>query len=189
METTGCAAAEDSMSVNRCCTTIRATFCDYGLNLFAAVWSQMNPEVYSEFARGLGLNKSLLERLYDSYASFKGSELADLCTVRLRENYRSHKAITDLTAELFYAGDLVAASTQPRHDDFYPLSFFTARGDDEQHVNSTGFYNNAEVTCIDTCHQDMCKDVLMIVDQLSLNTFAVLLIYARHVSVFTTVSR
>jgi len=187
METTGCAAAEDSMSVNRCCTTIRATFCDYGLNLFAAVWSQMNPEVYSEFARGLGLNKSLLERLYDSYASFKGSELADLCTVRLRENYRSHKAITDLTAELFYAGDLVAASTQPRHDDFYPLSFFTARGDDEQHVNSTGFYNNAEVTCVCTCHQDMCKDVLRIVDQLSLNTFAVLLICARHVSVLTTV--
>ena len=122
---------------------------DCGLKPLAAVGSQMNPEVYSEFARGLGLNKSLLERLYDSYASFKGSELADLCTVRLRENYRSHKAITDLTSELFYAGDLVAASTQPRHDDFYPLSFFTARGDDEQHINSTGFYNNAEVTCLE----------------------------------------
>jgi len=100
----------------------------------------------------MGLNKSLLERLYESYTSLKGSELAGLCTVRLRENYRSHKAITDLTSELFYAGDLIAASTQPRHDDFYPLSFFTARGDDEQHVNSTGFYNNAEVTYVHACH-------------------------------------
>ena len=108
---------------------------------------QMNPEVYSEFACGLGLNKSLLERLYDDYASLKNSGLAELCTVRLCENYRSHDAIIDLTSELFYAGCLVAATSQPRHQRFYPLSFFTARGDDEQHVNSTGFYNNAEVTC------------------------------------------
>ena len=112
----------------------------------------MNPEVYSEFARSLGLNKSLLERLYDSYTCVKESELASLCTVNLRENYRSHKAIIDLTSELFYAGGLTASSMQPRHKDFYPLSFFTARGDDEQHVNSTAFYNNAEVTC----HKCMC---------------------------------
>jgi len=112
----------------------------------------MNPEVYSEFARGLGLNKSLLERLHDTYASFKHSELADLCMVCLRENYRSHEAITNLTSELFYGGDLVAAGMQPRHDDLYPLSFFTARGDDEQHMNSTGFYNNAEVMCTLACH-------------------------------------
>ena len=112
---------------------------------------QMNPEVYSEFARSLGLNKSLLERLYDSYVSFRSSELADLCTVCLRENYRSHKAIIDLTSELFYAGGLTASSVQPRHDDFYPLGFFTARGDDEQHINSTAFYNNAEVMYMHTC--------------------------------------
>ena len=121
---------------------------------------QMNPEVYSEFARSVGLNKSLLERLYDSYTSFKDSELADLCTVCLRENYRSHKAIIDLTSELFYAGGLVASSMQPQHEDFYPLSFFTARGDDEQHVNSTAFYNNAEVTLhayIHTVHTSDCN--------------------------------
>ena len=116
------------------------------------VWLQMNPEVYSEFARSLGLNKSLLERLYDGYTSSQCSELADLCTVRLRENYRSHEAIIDLTSELFYAGGLVASSKQPRHKYFYPLSFFTARGDDEQHVNSTAFYNNAEVTNSDLLH-------------------------------------
>jgi len=110
------------------------------------LWLQMNPVVYSEFARSRGLNKSLLERLYDSYTCLKSSSvLADLCTVQLRQNYRSHQAIIDLTSELFYAGGLVAGSQQPQHKDFYPLSFFTARGDDEQHVNSTAFYNNAEV--------------------------------------------
>jgi len=108
----------------------------------------MNPEVYSEFTRSMGLNKSLLERLYDCYTSLKNCALADLCTVRLQENYRSHKAIIDLTSELFYAGGLVASSDQPRHTDFYPLSFFTARGDDDQHVNSTAFYNNAEVSFV-----------------------------------------
>jgi len=116
----------------------------------------MNPEVYSEFACRLGLNKSLLERLYDSYTSVKDSELASLCTVNLRENYRSHKAIIDLTSELFYASGLTASSVQPQHEDFYPLSFFTARGDDEQHVNSTAFYNNAEVmhhNCMYTVQQ------------------------------------
>jgi len=109
----------------------------------------MNPEVFSEFARSLNLNKSLLERLYDSYTHCKQtSKLADLCIVQLRENYRSHEAIIDLTSELFYSGCLVAGSRQPQHTEFYPLSFFTARGDDEQHVNSTSFYNCAEVTSL-----------------------------------------
>jgi len=119
----------------------------------------MNPEVYSAFARSLQLNKSLLERLYDTYTSLKGSELAELCTVHLRENYRSHKAIIDLTSELFYTGGLIASSTQPRHTDFYPLSFFTARGDDEQHINSTAFYNNAEVSLDTRNKYDVIKGI------------------------------
>jgi superfamily I DNA and/or RNA helicase len=63
----------------------------------------------------------------------------------LVENYRSHKAIIDYTSELFYERRLIASGNQPRHDVFYPLTFFTARGEDCQHQNSTAFYNNAEV--------------------------------------------
>lgn len=40
----------------------------------------------------------------------------------------------------------MASGKQPPHKDFYPLTFFTARGEDVQEKNSTAYYNNAEVT-------------------------------------------
>lgn len=49
------------------------------------------------------------------------------------------------TSELFYEGKLMASGKQPPHKDFYPLTFFTARGEDVQEKNSTAYYNNAEV--------------------------------------------
>lgn len=49
------------------------------------------------------------------------------------------------TSELFYDGKLMASGKQPSHKDFYPLTFFTARGEDVQEKNSTAYYNNAEV--------------------------------------------
>lgn len=39
----------------------------------------------------------------------------------------------------------MASGKQPQHKDFYPLTFFTARGEDVQEKNSTAYYNNAEV--------------------------------------------
>uniref|UniRef100_A0A673JW27 Probable helicase with zinc finger domain n=1 Tax=Sinocyclocheilus rhinocerous TaxID=307959 RepID=A0A673JW27_9TELE len=51
----------------------------------------------------------------------------------------------DYTSELFYEGKLMASGKQPPHKDFYPLTFFTARGEDVQEKNSTAYYNNAEV--------------------------------------------
>lgn len=39
----------------------------------------------------------------------------------------------------------MASGKQPSHKDFYPLTFFTARGEDVQEKNSTAYYNNAEV--------------------------------------------
>lgn len=49
------------------------------------------------------------------------------------------------TSDLFYEGKLMASGKQPPHKDFYPLTFFTARGEDVQEKNSTAYYNNAEV--------------------------------------------
>ena len=34
---------------------------------------------------------------------------------------------------------------QPVHDNFYPLTFFAARGEDVQEADSTSYYNMAEV--------------------------------------------
>ncbi|KAJ6650808.1 hypothetical protein lerEdw1_003799 [Lerista edwardsae] len=99
---------------------------------------QLSPFVYSEFARERNLHVSLLDRLYEHYpAEFP-------CRILLCENYRSHEAIINYTSELFYEGKLMASGKQPAHKDFYPLTFFTARGEDVQEKNSTAFYNNAE---------------------------------------------
>uniref|UniRef100_A0A6Q2Z1W4 Probable helicase with zinc finger domain n=1 Tax=Esox lucius TaxID=8010 RepID=A0A6Q2Z1W4_ESOLU len=100
---------------------------------------QLSPFVYSEFARERNLHVSLLDRLYEHYpAEFP-------CRILLCENYRSHEAIINYTSELFYDGKLMASGKQPSHKDFYPLTFFTARGEDVQEKNSTAYYNNAEV--------------------------------------------
>uniref|UniRef100_A0AAY4CHQ0 Probable helicase with zinc finger domain n=1 Tax=Denticeps clupeoides TaxID=299321 RepID=A0AAY4CHQ0_9TELE len=100
---------------------------------------QLSPFVYSEFARERSLHVSLLDRLYEHYPpDFP-------CRILLCENYRSHEAIINYTSELFYEGKLMASGKQPPHKDFYPLTFFTARGEDVQEKNSTAYYNNAEV--------------------------------------------
>lgn len=100
---------------------------------------QMSPELFSNFAKERRLHISLLERLYDHYpVDFP-------CKILLCENYRAHEAIIKFTSELFYDQKLIASGRQPRHDKFYPLTFFTTRGEDVQDKNSTAFYNNSEV--------------------------------------------
>lgn len=100
---------------------------------------QLSPELFSQFAKERNLHVSLLERLYDHYpGSFP-------CKILLCENYRAHEAIIHFTSELFYDQKLISSGKQPRHDKFYPLTFFTTRGEDVQDQNSTAFYNNSEV--------------------------------------------
>lgn len=67
------------------------------------------------------------------------------CKILLCENYRSHEVIVEYTSNLFYEAKLVAAGKQPSHPKLYPLTFYTAKGEDIQEKNSTTFYNNAEV--------------------------------------------
>jgi len=100
---------------------------------------QLEPEVISSFALEKRFNLSMLERLYDHYPkSFP-------CKILLCENYRSHEEIVAFTSELFYEQKLTSSGKQPPHPKWFPLTFFTARGEDVQDVNSTSFYNNYEV--------------------------------------------
>ncbi|KTG46686.1 hypothetical protein cypCar_00015206 [Cyprinus carpio] len=111
----------------------------FGVNYVLFLLIALSPFVYSEFARERNLHVSLLDRLYEHYPSEYP------CRILLCENYRSHEAIINYTSELFYEGKLMASGKQPPHKDFYPLTFFTARGEDVQEKNSTAYYNNAEV--------------------------------------------
>lgn len=100
---------------------------------------QLGPTIFSNFAKERNLHISLLERLYDHYPSSYS------CKVMLCENYRAHESIIQFTSESFYEQKLFTRHKQPRHKKFYPLTFFTTRGEDVQDKNSTAFYNNSEV--------------------------------------------
>ncbi|XP_049819746.1 probable helicase with zinc finger domain isoform X3 [Aethina tumida] len=100
---------------------------------------QLGPDIFSDFARGRNMHISLLERLYDHYPpKFP-------CKILLCQNYRAHESIIQFTSESFYDQKLVSSSKQPAHSKFFPLTFFTTRGEDVQDKNSTAFYNNSEV--------------------------------------------
>lgn len=129
--------------------------------VFAGDPMQLTPEVFSRQAVAQGFNRSLLERLFDAYPE------GHPCKIHLCENYRSHKAIVTLTSELFYSDKLIIASAKDAKNSlkaeagpesksggeeasvlrppWYPLTMFTARGEDQQGVDSTSFRNEAEV--------------------------------------------
>ncbi|MPC09692.1 putative helicase with zinc finger domain [Portunus trituberculatus] len=113
--------------------------------VLAGDYMQLSPEVFSPFCEERGLGTSLLERLYDLYPADSP------CKIMLVENYRSHSAIIKYTSDLFYEGRLVASGKQMAHPKFYPLTFFTARGEDFQDPSSTAFHNNSEV--YEVCEQ------------------------------------
>jgi len=99
----------------------------------------MSPEAFSDFARQQQFHKSLLERLYDMYPDDSPSK------VMLCENYRANRAIVEFTSELFYDNKLKASKDPIAHSVYYPLTFFTARGEEVQHENSSGYFNTSEV--------------------------------------------
>ncbi|KAH9492798.1 hypothetical protein Btru_024739, partial [Bulinus truncatus] len=107
--------------------------------VFAGDHMQMSPEVYSDFTRQQGFHTSLLERLHELYPK------ECVYMVMLCENYRAHASIVDFTSELFYDNKLIPSGNIVAHDQFYPLTFFAAKGEEIQHENSTGFYNMSEV--------------------------------------------
>ena len=69
----------------------------------------------------------------------------DLSRLESFVSYGVQYFLLQFTSELFYEQKLVSSGKQPRHDYFYPLTFFTTRGEDVQDHNSTAFYNNSEV--------------------------------------------
>ncbi|KAI8742129.1 helicase with zinc finger domain [Biomphalaria glabrata] len=107
--------------------------------VFAGDHMQMSPEVYSDFTRQQGFHTSLLERLHELYPK------ECVYMVMLCENYRAHASIVDFTSELFYDNKLIPSGNIVAHDQFYPLTFYAAKGEEIQHENSTGFYNLSEV--------------------------------------------
>ncbi|XP_060071826.1 probable helicase with zinc finger domain [Ylistrum balloti] len=131
---------DEAAQAMECDSLIPLSLCGpYTRVVLAGDHMQLSPEIYSDLGRQQGFHKSMLERLHELYPD-------DVhCKVMLCENYRSHSAIIDFTSDLFYDSQLTASSDQPRHPLYYPLTFYSARGEEVQHENSIGFYNIAEV--------------------------------------------
>ncbi|XP_014771741.1 probable helicase with zinc finger domain [Octopus bimaculoides] len=100
---------------------------------------QMSPEIYADYARQRNFHRSLLERLYEDYP------IESPCRIMLHENYRSTIELVNFTSSLFYDNKLISAGQESRHPLYWPFTFFTAKGEEVQHQNSTGFFNIAEV--------------------------------------------
>ncbi|CAH0546095.1 unnamed protein product [Brassicogethes aeneus] len=112
---------------------------DHSRIVLAGDHMQLGPDIYSTFAKNRMFHLSLLERLYEHYPN------GFPCKILLCENYRAHEDIIQFASESFYDQKLVSSSKQPKHAAYYPLTFFTTRGEDVQDNNSTAYYNVSEV--------------------------------------------
>lgn len=68
--------------------------------------------------------------------------------VTLTKNYRSHRYLVDYSSDLFYEKRLIAASHQPMHQNWHPLTFLAACGESVQSKYGVGYSNQAEVLCL-----------------------------------------
>ena len=78
----------------------------------------MGESLSSLTAKNLGLEKSLLERLFEYYPF-------DLpCKLKLLENFRSYSEIVMLTSNLFYDGSLISNKVRPEGNGRYWIQIF-----------------------------------------------------------------
>ena len=110
----------------------------------------MGPRVYSKslWAKGVGYERSLLERFFFQHGQYCQTPYRVLCqpyVVMLTENYRCHAKILEFPSDCFYGGKLLAKGDQSTHDLIPVLSFYAAQGMDNRDEGSLAYYNDAEV--------------------------------------------
>jgi superfamily I DNA and/or RNA helicase len=109
---------------------------------------QMGQKVYSDEARELEFNLSIVERLYKYYdrmASSSSSRGISLPICLMKTNYRNHPKILDFISSVYYGGSNVLVSGIDQPDAEIPLNFFAAVGQEVQDGNSASWYNQAEI--------------------------------------------
>ncbi len=114
---------------------------------------QLGPIIRSDLAMQFGLEKSLLERLYQRLED-EGLEKNNQIITKLIQNYRSHPAILKCPNERFYNGDLVASAdpfVNKNLDQWehllkkrFPVIFHGVEGDDMREGNSPSWFNASE---------------------------------------------
>ncbi|XP_066291041.1 3'-5' exoribonuclease HELZ2-like [Branchiostoma lanceolatum] len=120
---------------------------------------QISPKVHSTEACDLSFDMSLLQRMVQRYIRF-GKGLTEKAEnpflVMLTDNYRCCEEILRFLSESFYGG--LKSVGQPRHPRWYPLTFFSAEGDDKTGDYSTSYFNIAEVLEIAERVEKLWKD-------------------------------
>ncbi len=111
---------------------------------------QLGPIIRSSTAKSFGLEKSLLERLYQRLETKEDSRIM----TTLVQNYRSHKAILKLPSDRFYGGrlqpkaDFMVANNLQNWEHLpgknFPLIFHGVEGQDSREGNSPSWFNSEE---------------------------------------------
>ncbi|CAH1274496.1 HELZ2 [Branchiostoma lanceolatum] len=120
---------------------------------------QISPKVHSTEACDLSFDMSLLQRMVQRYIrSGKGltEKAENPFLVMLTDNYRCCEEVLRFLSESFYGG--LKSVGQPRHPRWYPLTFFSAEGDDKTGDYSTSYFNMAEVLEIAERVEKLWKD-------------------------------
>ena len=97
--------------------------------------------MYSPYARELGLQKSLPERLFDLLYCEKPERNCEI--MFLTENYRCHPEILQFSSYNFYGEGLKASCEQPSHPRLQPLLFYSVYGMEE--AREISYINKTEV--------------------------------------------
>lgn len=131
--------------------------------VLAGDWKQLDPVVFSGYAKDMGLGMSLMERL-STYKRY--SELDKRYVVRLKKNYRSHQAILQFPNELFYGNELEACASNVdqfskkdndiiRADNF-PVIFYSVIGQHEAlNDEDSSLFNMTEVRQVNIILNDL----------------------------------
>jgi hypothetical protein len=144
---------------------------------------QTNSPVYSQLARKYGLDRSLLERLYDDAMYKKGIGIS--CCVELNENRRSHKDILEVPSKLFYSGSLKAMATFPQNGPkgIPHMRFQAVDGEEKQDDDSPSFYNVFEAQKVVEQVMEFCQGGLQQKD------ICVLTLYRRQLTLIRQLLR
>jgi superfamily I DNA and/or RNA helicase len=171
---------------------------------------QTNSPVYSQLARKYGLDRSLLERLYDDAMYKKGIGIS--CCVELNENRRSHKDVSivytiyllciyvltkdvfllwcfyqilEVPSKLFYSGSLKAMATFPQNGPkgIPHMRFQAVDGEEKQDDDSPSFYNVFEAQKVVEQVMEFCQGGLQQKD------ICVLTLYRRQLTLIRQLLR
>eukprot|EP00038_Savillea_parva_P009873 m.186395 g.186395 ORF g.186395 m.186395 type:complete len:464 (+) comp16756_c0_seq1:295-1686(+) len=136
----------------------------HGQLVLAGDPKQLGPIIHGDMCKRLGLEMSLLERLFHRIVYQRRLDKDDVnafdprVLTKLIRNYRSHEDILHIPSQLFYDGALMPLADVPYRTSMVnwthlptrgvPLIFHAVTGTDDREGNSPSWFNTAEICVV-----------------------------------------